>query len=158
MSGLQSPFTSGPASLPGALFRLLPECSSESRGPGSTSWTWMGIRRPCSMMSTALCPSTRGPTSPRTTTGWSGTRTASTSPTGEGPSAAGATHRWGSKGTPGVTSPSAGASACCMPGSMPIRERVRFPSPLFLFLYPPHPVAFSKNPSENHVVGRKQDA
>lgn len=99
------PVPPGPASLPWALFRLLPECSSESPGPGSTSWTWTEIRRRCSTTSTALCPSTRAPTSPRTTTGWSGTRTASTSPTGEGPSAAGATHRWGGRGAPGVTRP-----------------------------------------------------
>ena len=89
------PSPSGPASHSWALFRLLPECSSESLGLGSTSWIWTGTRRQCSMTWTAPCPSTLGPTSPRTTTGWSGTQTASTFRTGEAPSAAGAMHRWG---------------------------------------------------------------
>ena len=88
------PPPSGPASLSWFLFRLLPEFSLGSLGPGSTSWTWTGIRHRCSMMWTAPCPSTPAPTSPRMTTGWSGTQTASTSQTGEAPSAAGAMHRW----------------------------------------------------------------
>lgn len=86
---------SGSALFSWALFRLLPECSSESPGPGSTSWTWMGTRHLCSMIWTALCRSTLAPISLRTTIGWFDTQTASTSQTGEGPSAAGAMHRWG---------------------------------------------------------------
>lgn len=46
--------------------------------------------------------------------------------------------RYAQVGKQGVPSPSAGVSACCMPGSVPIRMRVRF-------LSPSHPVAFSKN-------------
>lgn len=92
-AGFLSP--SGPVLFSWALFRLLPECSSESLGPGSTSWTWTGTRHLCSTMWMALCPSTLAPTSLRMTTGWFGTQTASTSLTGEGPSAAGAMHRWG---------------------------------------------------------------
>lgn len=83
-----------------ALFRLLPECSSESPGPGSTSWTWTGTRHLCSMIWTALCRSTLAPISLRTTTGWSDTQTASMSQTGEGPSAVGAMHRWGCHSKP----------------------------------------------------------
>lgn len=55
----------------------------------------MGTRHLCSTMWMAPCPSTLAPTSLRMTTGWFGTQTASTSQTGEGPSAAGAMHRWG---------------------------------------------------------------
>lgn len=86
---------SGSALFSWALFRLLPECSSESLGPGSTSWTWMGTRHLCSMIWMALCRSTLAPISLRTTIGWFDTRTASTYQTGEGPSAVGAMHRWG---------------------------------------------------------------
>lgn len=140
------PVTPGPASLPWALFRLLPECSSESPGPGSTSWTWMEIRRRCSTTSTALCPSTRGPTSPRTTTGWSGTRTASTSPTGEGPSAAGTMHRWGGQGRPwghpSPPCPMTSRSAALQPRLQP-SGRFGCLSSHCSFLSPPHPVEFS---------------
>ena len=101
MATTPNPPPSGPASLSRFLFRLLPEFSLGSPGPGSTSWTWMGIRHRCSTMWTAPCLSTPAPTSPRMTTGWSGTQTASTFRTGEAPSAAGAMHRWvGMRGAP----------------------------------------------------------
>lgn len=51
------PSPSGPASHSWAVFRLLPECSSESLGLGSTSWIWTGTRRRCSMTWMAPCPS-----------------------------------------------------------------------------------------------------